>query len=220
MSTVANRKEFTKAVRLLQKYTGLIQAGKATANTYFQRGTIHQQLRMLEAALKDYDAALSAHPTLDTQTLALIFDSGNTCQRDLGRYHEAVIAGREAVRLAPHQWEYHVNLVISQYGAGDYEGTLADVDAALELCPDNSQLWSLRGWSHYQLGDLESALDEFNESLIKEEIANTFLGRGLVYYAVGHEVAAQADFDQFASLHPAGPDAASRELARYIGGAD
>jgi hypothetical protein len=42
--------EFENAIRLLQKYTTLINSGKASAKNYLNRGNIHQQLRMLEAA--------------------------------------------------------------------------------------------------------------------------------------------------------------------------
>lgn len=217
MNIVTPTGEFKDAIRLLQRYSALINAGKTSAKNYLSRGKVHQQLRMLEAALRDYEAALAKTPARNAKTHAMIFNCSNTCQRELGRYREAVAAGFESVRLAPRIAEYHMNLALSCYGASDYEGALSAATNALQLNPDNSEWWALRGWSNYQLGDFATALDDFSESIARDNNINAYLGRGLSYQALNEESAACDDFDQFTALHPAGPSAASNELARHLG---
>ncbi len=217
MNTTSPSGEFKDAIRLLQQYSALINAGKTSAKNYLNRGKVHQQLRMLEAALRDYAAALAKTPTRNAKTHALIYNLSNICQRELGRYQEAVVAGYESVRLAPRMVDYQINLALSCYGAGDYEGALSAASNALQLNPDNSELWSLRGWSNYQLGDFAAAHADFSESIATDNNVRSYLGRGLVYRALDDEAAARADFDQYIALHPAGPGVASNEVARYLG---
>lgn len=208
--------EFENAIRLLQKYTALVNDGNASAQIYLERGNIHQQLRMLEAALRDYDAALAADPPLDMAELASLYDNGNTCQRELGRLEEAIAAGREAVRLSPETADYHINLAASRFGTRDYQGTLDNLDNALELGADDPSLWSLRGWAHYRSGNFETALSDFNEAIDRDDDSEMYLGRGLVHHALADEIAAQADFDQYRELHPVSPEVASLEIARHL----
>src|SRR5258708_30162472 len=115
MNTTSPSGEFKDAIRLLQQYSALINAGKTSAKNYLNRGKVHQQLRMLEAALRDYAAALAKTPTRNAKTHALVYNFSNIFQRELWRYRAAVIAGYASLRLPPRMDTSQINLAPSCY---------------------------------------------------------------------------------------------------------
>lgn len=277
--------EFEEAVIFVQQHSQTIKEGKATALTYYKRGSAYQQLRALEAALRDYDAALNCTPPLETAQLAALHDNRNTCLRQLSRYGEAIAAGMEAVRLMPDHARYHTNLGFVRYWSQDFDAALADLNCAIELDNDESwaygyrgmiytlngnpekaiedfsyvinpggamallflwraqayyqvgqyenaeidcssaieiskyddwRLWAQRGWSRYQQNKLVDALGDFNESISMQPNHYSYLGRALVFRALGAGAAAEVDTAKYVKLHPQGAIAAFQEMAFYL----
>lgn len=279
------RIEFAETFRLLQECTTAILSGQATALTYVQRGGAYRRLHSLAAAVEDYGTAITFEAPLDPAHLAQAHDSRGECYRELSRYAEAIADGELAVRLAPDQSRYRMNLGHVRYWAGDYQGALADLNHAIELnpaegwaygyrgrvhralnreaqaiadfskaleahqaepllygwraeaylrlggyreaeadCstglildPSDWRLWACRGWARYKgLDSLAEALGDFIQSLQLGADPDSYLGRALVYHALGADNAAASDFSVFIACHPAGAAAGLREVASIL----
>jgi tetratricopeptide (TPR) repeat protein len=186
--------EFEAAVRAMQQHTAEIKVGGATALIYFQRGSALQQLRALDAALKDYASALSFDPPLDEKSQAALQDNRNTCLRQLSRYDEAIAAGMEAIRLHPDNARYHTNLGFVRYWSGDYEAALSNLERALELEPNEWWAYGYRGMIYAMIGKSENAVDDFTIVIdTGGAMALLYLWRAQAHFQSGAFESAEAD---------------------------
>jgi tetratricopeptide (TPR) repeat protein len=85
----------------------------------------------------------------------------------LGRHDEAVQAAREAVRLAPHQWQQYVVLVTSMIPRLDvhYGEAAWAADRAVELAPLHAETHLTRGVLAGARGNLPDAERNYREAL-------------------------------------------------------
>lgn len=92
-----------------------------------------------------------------------------------------------------------------------------DCSAGLALDSSDWRLWQNRGYARYygQL-DLGGAILDFTESLRRHKHEESYLGRGLVYQAIGANTAAAYDLNEFVHLHPKGTAAGLKELTAIL----
>jgi tetratricopeptide (TPR) repeat protein len=92
-----------------------------------------------------------------------------------------------------------------------------DCTAGLALDSSDWRLWQHRGYARYygQL-DLGLALTDFTESLRRHSHPDSYLGRGVVYQAIGANTAASHDLNEFVRLHPEGQMAGLKELTAIL----
>lgn len=98
--------------------------------------------------------------------------------------------------------------------------TIDQMSAAIELAPDNPELYLLRGQVYLSLYEWDKALADYDQALeLKDDYAEAYFGRGLVYISIlqtGTEnyPLALADFQRYLELAPEGDHA--EEALRYI----
>lgn len=92
-----------------------------------------------------------------------------------------------------------------------------DCTAGLALDPADWRLWQNRGYARYY-GQLNfgGAVVDFTESLRRHTHEDSYLGRGLVYQAIGANNAAAHDLNHFVRLHPDGTTAGLKELTTIL----
>lgn len=194
MCVAPETSDFADTVHSLQHYTEHINNGEASAILYLKRGTAYQQLRALEAALKDYDRALAFDPPLDRISQATVQDNRNTCLRQLSRYSEAIDAGREATRLAPDTARYHTNLGFVLYWSGDYDAALKSLERALGLDKDEAWAYGYRGMIYSLTGRPELAIKDFNIVIgTGSAMSMLYSWRAQTYLQLGNYEAAETD---------------------------
>lgn len=103
--------------------------------------------------------------------------------------------------------------------ASRYDDAVADVTAAIELDPENPELYVLRGQMYLYLYEWDSVLNDYNTAIeLDPAYPDAYFYRGILYYSIlqtGQELRpeALADFQYYLELAPEGRHAA--EAARY-----
>lgn len=101
----------------------------------------------------------------------------------------------------------------------EFDDAIADLSLALDLTPDNPELYVLRGQMYLALYEWDSALADYNRALeLSPEYADSYFYRGVLYYSIlqtGVELRreAQADFQRYLKIVPNGEHAA--QAAQY-----
>jgi Flp pilus assembly protein TadD len=87
---------------------------------------------------------------------------------------------------------------------GSYQAALLYFDDALELDPNNSQIWDLRGVSLSHLGLMDEAQESFEVALdIKPDNAQAWSNLGILYASQGRFEEAVNSFDHSLELEKA-----------------
>jgi len=77
----------------------------------------------------------------------------------------AVREASRAIRLAPLAAQPYLIRARVKHHQGDLKGALKDTNSGLELQPENSRLWELRGILNLELGKPETTLNDLNRAL-------------------------------------------------------
>jgi tetratricopeptide (TPR) repeat protein len=101
-----------------------------------------------------------------------------------------------------------------------FEEAIADCDAAALRAGENDEdfrIYTLRGYCRFRLGNLDAALGDLARAVaLGTNEAELYLWRGLIYRALGDELAATDDLAQFVMRHPSSPAAALQRIATVM----
>ncbi|MDY6878195.1 MAG: tetratricopeptide repeat protein [Chloroflexota bacterium] len=102
--------------------------------------------------------------------------------------------------------------------AGEYAEAIADLEAAIEADPDNSEAYFLLGQAYNQTGDLMKAADEFRTviALDPDKAAAAHHNLGVTYFQLQEPGAAVAEFQAALELDPDDPDSHYQLGAAYL----
>ncbi|MDE2854571.1 MAG: tetratricopeptide repeat protein [Chloroflexota bacterium] len=181
----------------------LIKAAPDAGSSYAWRGYVNMQTRQYIEAQADYRRLLERRPADFDGHNALCWAYGESkdfarakahCQRAL---ESAVSRGEFASALENRCW--------LQVEMGDYAAAATDCRLSLSYAPEYGEVNAL---AHYNLGRVHvargktsEALPHFREALrIGSSYAKMYLDIGEVYATLGHQVAAQASFEQYRRL--------------------
>lgn len=94
----------------------------------------------------------------------------------------------------------------AQYYLMHYKAAMSDVNRAIELVPKWSSGYYFRGLIHYQLRDLQAAIDDYTEAIDRKHKRkvdiNYYLERGDAYWNQGEKEKAMADFAKCIKMKP------------------
>ena len=113
--------------------------------------------------------------------------------------------------------------------AGMYDEAIEDMTVYVDRYPTNAFGYYARGWSKELAGDLEGAMEDYNDGIaVDEEYAYIFLTRGKLHLKNGEKELAEQDFHKvmeidstdtdacFYALHFLGRDEEAVEMIRQI----
>ncbi len=105
----------------------------------------------------------------------------------------------------PPQAQDLFTLALRQFERGDYQGAIDSLNQGLQLSPNSSKAYELRGLARAQLGDINNAITDFSEAISRNpQEAQAYRNRGLTRLKrVGDEQQALADLQQAATLYQA-----------------
>jgi tetratricopeptide (TPR) repeat protein len=215
----------------------ILSADPASANTFNLLAAIDMAAGRNDAALANYDRALSLRPdfpeawsnrgaalraagrhaealeSLD-RALAIKPDHVETLNnrgivlQTLGRHAEALAGYDVALSLRPDFVEALVNRGIARYELGRFDEALADYERAIALRPDNADALTNRGNALGRLQHDEKALDSYDAALaLQPGHAGALYNRGLARCRLGRREEALADYDAALASRPDYPEA-------------
>jgi tetratricopeptide (TPR) repeat protein len=224
------------ALAQLDKALDIAQAdkevGPATlAALYRERAQFQAQRRQGQAALEDYERAISLKPMAAdyVEKAQLLLFAGKfeaaaaacatalklrpgyaTAYRwqaeallNLRRYRETLVALDSYEQLGRPPVEFYRTRGLTREKLGDAAGAVADFSRALQLAPD-AATYAQRGWAyllHYDASRL--ALPDFEEALRRDpENSDVYTGRGYALVQIGKYQAGVADAEKALAHKP------------------
>lgn len=123
------------------------------------RARTHLAMGELEPAL-----ALLVQACGIDDTVAELWNNRGVAQARAGRTDEAMDCFAKAVALEPLDGSVLCNRAMARVGAGDHEGALADLSAAVQRSPRCLTTWSTKGATHLRVGQLRMARQAFQHA--------------------------------------------------------
>ncbi len=91
---------------------------------------------------------------------------------------------------------------------GNYDAVIADLNAAIQLTPDDPALYTLRGQMYLYLYEWDQVLADYNTAIsLDPAYADAYYYRGVLYYTRNELDPALADFQYYLDLEPEGDHA-------------
>lgn len=182
------------------------------AYAYFYRGNIYSVQRQdRPAAIADYRRALTLVPSFSIAAFNLggslrIWANTQRAGADedaaQGTYREAIAAYSQAVDLDPDYVPAYEGRALAHYEIKEFEAAVADYQAALSLQP-RAETYHQMGLALRNLGRWDEALVALDHALARAPgVGRYYFSRGRIYYRLGDEDRAAADFRVYLRLTP------------------
>ena len=89
------------------------------------------------------------------------------------------------------------------YRKGDYDRTIANLDQAIQLKPDDAAFYNNRGLAYYLKHNYDCAIADYDQAIkLQPKYVEAYGNRGLAYAGKGDLDRAIADYDQAIQLRP------------------
>jgi tetratricopeptide (TPR) repeat protein len=138
-------------------------------------------------------------------------------------YLRAVKLDSGSVPASKLESAYH-NCGIVRFELGAFDAAIADLSRAIELKPNDQDLFNDRGVAKWNQGDIEGAIADYNQSIAinPKTAARAYRNRALVKSSQGDKGGAIADYNQAIELEPRNAIAYNKrgELKRANGDLD
>jgi tetratricopeptide (TPR) repeat protein len=198
--------------------------GRTHAKSFLLRGTLKFRQGDVQAAIRDYTAALELDGATKEQIAwALMFRA--LSREKLGDMAEAIVDYTAILQLEGIPKEQIASALlsrgVSKRALGNLVEAIADYDALLEQeGASKEQIASAlvnRGFSMETLGNVAEAISDYNAVLetkeaLKEDIALALVNRGVIKGKLGDLAAAIADFNSVLELEGAPKEQITRAL--------
>ena len=197
--------EYEAAIR---DYNEVIHRTSNDADAYYHRGLANNGLSRYEAALNDFDTAISLPPNPKPND-AYIYHHRGLANNGLSRYEAALNDFDTAISLPPnpkpndvysYHWRGNVNYMLEQY-----EAAIADYDAANRFRPNPNAEYSHHwcGLANNELERYQEAINNFDEAIrINSDNTHSYHHRGLANIGLEEYEAAITDFDEAIRINP------------------
>jgi tetratricopeptide (TPR) repeat protein len=168
------------------------------AVVYAYRGSAHFAKGEINAAISDYDRAISINPRF----------AGAYNDRGIARHAKRDLNGAladfdQSIRLSPAVAESYNNRGNVYSEMGDLRGAIADFDHAIKINPHLADAYCNRGNSLRDSGDIDGAIRDFDVAIeLNPRLAWAYYGRGLSQLKRERINLALADFTHAIEFNP------------------
>ena len=182
--------------RAVLSYTQAIALDPNCVLAYCARGSSLLKLKNYHQAKADYMTALKLSP-------ALAIADGGMAQvyYELGEYSAALVASNRAILREPENLDFfHCRALINKQ-LGDAAGVLSDCKFILERQPSDSSVRWLNARAHFQMGNYQLAIFNFNQYLnLRTDDFYAYYYRGICYERLENLAQALIDLDRAIEL--------------------
>jgi protein O-mannosyl-transferase len=169
---------------------------------YSNRGAMFGELKQLDRAIEDFNAALAIDPA------AVVYNNRGKLFSEMGRLDEAIRDYDSAIAMDPAYYLAYNNRGILHHDRGQLDRAIEDYTAAIALKPDYANAYTNRGIVYGERGQLDQALSDFTAAIsVNPYYADAYVSRGLVFAKEGQHERAREDLDRAIALNPASSDA-------------
>ena len=183
-----NAGEYEAAIAVCNAY---ISSNPNDAYAYYDRGYAYYLNAQDELAISDFTKSLELDPT--NHEVLYYRGRSNTY---LGNNEFAVEDFTQAISLTdtPNEY-YHYYLADAYYNQQMYKKAISEYQTAIDIYPDYPEAYAGLGDCYYFLGDANTSIDYFTESLnLSPEYGYAFYGRGYSFLKANAEREALDDF--------------------------
>jgi tetratricopeptide (TPR) repeat protein len=172
--------------RAIPHYLSALLKNDSYVNAYLNLGTCYQTLGSLQAALVEYDKAISVDPTNFGLYLARA-----GLEAVMGNTGAATDDDATALRLAPPQAPSYVAIAGSFASFADFADAVTAMNKAIALVPGDPSLYEQRGGFYLQAKDFARAYQDYQRAI---KAASTTTSRASVYADLANVYDQQGDF--------------------------
>ena len=172
-----------------------------SAQDYFRSASLHLRANEFAEALADYNKVIELDPT---HTEALFYRL--MAMNNLDPKGEPIKDWNRIIELAPGYkliWVIYLQRANYRARIGEFDGSIADINKALEFTPNNGSAYHLRSYSYMMKGNLEAAYADYKKSVeLKTTLQNPLLTRGYVFKVRREFERALADYNMALTWKP------------------
>jgi tetratricopeptide (TPR) repeat protein len=184
----------------LSKYA---EAHYFCANIYYTRRQIPRAIAGYTRAVGLEPALIQAHHGPIPQDRLTDYNKSPSEMYWIRKPAYKILKYDKSLEAHPQQAEIYVRRGEAYYELWNYEQTIADCAAALEIDSRNAHVLHLRGLAHAQLGQLERAITDYSRAVeIQPDFADAFVNLGSAYGKMGDMPRAIASLTEAIRLNP------------------
>jgi protein O-mannosyl-transferase len=178
---------------------------------YLTRGSAYWANAQLDAALKDYNQAI----TLNSRNAKAYIGRGNA-YLDQGRYEDALRDYDKAIEVNPGLADAHNGRGEVLGHKGQVAPAIREFKMAIDLYPELAQAHYNLANAYHALGDVDAAIDSYDRVIgLRPNFANAYNSRGNLFDNKGQLDAAIMDYDRAIALRPDFAEAYSNRCSAH-----
>jgi tetratricopeptide (TPR) repeat protein/S1-C subfamily serine protease len=189
-----NKKQYREAIAIYD----LLIIKQPTAYFYLNRGTIRSDLGDNQAAIADFDLAITLHPSYDSA-----YYNRGLVKYNVNQKKSAIIDFDRAITINPQLAQAYVNRGIIKSDLKQYKEAMVDYDRAIAINPNLAISYNSRGLARYDLGQKNDAIIDFDRAIaIDPNFYQAYYNRGSRKFKLGEKQAAIVDLDRAIAINP------------------
>lgn len=169
--------------------TEAVNANRSNAFAYYKRAQAYRAELRYSAAIEDLNSAASL-----AADAPAVYSLRGAIRQETHEYEQAAKDYREAIRLAPDNAKYRLDLAYLDFAMGKLDEADANCDAAAEISPKEASTHILRAMIHFALGKPKATVDE--DLRRARELDPTTYGKAAVRRYVGRRVTFVNEMDE------------------------
>lgn len=178
-------------------FTRAIALDPQNAAAYNNRGLMEAAMKNYDAALQDFHQAITLQPNL-----AAAYNNRGMIRNVLADYPGAIADLNAALTLQPDLAEAYYNRGNAYAMLAEYVRAIADFTHAINLSPGFTDAYNHRGKAQGLVGAYSGAIEDFTHAIaLNPQQAEPYYHRGVVKALSGHDKGALADFTQALAVH-------------------
>ncbi|WP_017295660.1 serine/threonine-protein kinase [Geminocystis herdmanii] len=190
--------DYTKARKLLDIYTKIIELNPNDATAYNNRGDAYEKFKLSEKAIIDYTKAIELDPNN-----ANAYNNRGDAYKKLEQYEEAIIDYTKAIELDPNYTYAYNNRGLTYYYLNQYEKAIIDCTKAIELAPNYGYYYEKRAKIYEKLEQYEKAIMDYTKAIELYPTNKYYYGdRAKIYEKLEQYEKAIIDYTRAIKLDP------------------
>ena len=188
------KKQYPEAIKIYD----LLISKQPEAYAYYNRGNAKYKLGQKQAAISDYDHAITINPNFTEA----YYNRGNA-KSELGQKQAAISDYDRAIAINPNYDKAYYNRGNAKSEIGQKQAAISDYDRAIAINPNDAEAYYNRGNAKSKLGQKQAAISDYDRAIaINLNYAEAYYNRGIIKNEIGQNQAAISDYDRAIAINP------------------